>query len=211
MPAVMQATVGACANTLGSALPRAHDQSGGPGWPCQFASRTKCEHRVRFDVGEDVMRNPIEQEKIRQESTKVLRLVTRNPKRLASARRVSTRMAQMQFAGERANPIEEAGVFLRGVAREGGRWARALVWWESMAMEGEMDVRDVAPEADYPVALQELHDQITKALPRLLAELCGKMDPDEIEDLALDVGEAAKLLAVRARQLKATQRKGRAA
>ncbi len=47
----VQVMGGARWRALGSALPRAHDQSGGPGRLCQFVSGTKSELGVRFDVG----------------------------------------------------------------------------------------------------------------------------------------------------------------
>lgn len=154
--------------------------------------------------------NPIERERTRRESAAVLRIVARSPKRLASATGVSRRYAEMLVAGDRDNLLGQTGEFLRALASSRGRYARALVYLESMAREGEMDVRDVAPETDYRAALQELHDQATKILPRLMAEAYAEPDPAAMHEAALDVAEAAQVLMIRARQLQA-QRRERAA
>lgn len=155
--------------------------------------------------------NPIERERTRRESAAVLRIVARSPKRLASAAGVSRRYAEMLVAGDRDNLLGQTGEFLKALASERGRYARALEYLESMASEGEMDVREVAPETDYQAALQELHDQATAILPRLMAEARGEPNPAAMHEAALDVAEAARLLMIRARQLQAAQRKERRA
>lgn len=154
--------------------------------------------------------NPIERDRTRQESARVLKLVVSSPKKLASAGGWSRRYAEMLVAGDRDNLLGRTGEFLRGIARERGRYARALAYLKSMAREGEMDVRDVAPEIDYQAALQELHDQMSAALPLILAEIRGESNPEAMHETALDVAEAAELLMIRSRQLQG-QRKERAA
>lgn len=155
--------------------------------------------------------NPIRKAEGQRESAGVLKLMVKNSKQLASAGGWSRRYAEMLIAGDRDNLLGRTGEFLEGVAREGGRYARALAYLKSKAREGEMDVREVAPEIDYQAALQELHDQMAAALPLILAEIRGEPDPAAMHETALDVGEAAELLMIRSRQLKAAQRQARAA
>lgn len=143
---------------------------------------------------------PIQQERDRRASGRVLRLIA-NPKRIASAADVTERAAQMWCAGERDNALGRLTALLRSLASEGvGVW-RAVAYLKSEIMGAEMDVRDVAPEVDYQAALQQLHDRAAAALPLLLAELQGRPDPEAMHTTALDVAEAAEWLMSRARIL----------
>lgn len=149
--------------------------------------------------------DPAQADRTRRESGAVLRVIA-NPKRIASAAGVTPRAAEMWCAGERDNALGNVVVLLRALVNEGGRVWRAAEYLESEIMEAEMDVREVAPEADYQAALQEIHDQMTAALPKVLAEICGEPNPLAMHEAALDVAEAARVLMVRARKLAAEQR-----
>jgi hypothetical protein len=140
-----------------------------------------------------------------RESGRVLSLIA-NPKRIASAAGVTPRAAEMWCRGERDNALGRVVVLMRALVSEGGRVWRAAEYLESEIMEAEMDVREVAPAVDYQAALQEIHDQMTTALPKVLAEICGEPNPQAMHETALDVAEAARVLMVRARQLANDQR-----